>query len=78
MGFDLIFGVVGPPGPGVFFRLPGLHLKARFPTRAVYGPTSDAELRLITCGGAFDLVALGESGAFDFLLEPGAEEQMRG
>ena len=25
-----------------------------------------------------DLVALGESGAFDFLLEPGAEEQMWG
>jgi Arc/MetJ family transcription regulator len=23
-----------------------------------------------------DLVALGEEGAFDFLLEPGAEEQM--
>jgi hypothetical protein len=23
-----------------------------------------------------DLVALGEAGAFDFLLEPGAEEQM--
>jgi Sortase domain len=30
------------------------YLKARFPTRAVYGPTPDAELRLITCGGAFD------------------------
>jgi hypothetical protein len=28
--------------------------KARFPTRAVYGATPDAELRLITCGGAFD------------------------
>jgi sortase (surface protein transpeptidase) len=30
------------------------YLKARFPTQAVYGPTPDAELRLITCGGAFD------------------------
>jgi sortase (surface protein transpeptidase) len=30
------------------------YLKDRFPTRAVYGPTPDAELRLITCGGAFD------------------------
>jgi len=30
------------------------YLKARFPTEAVYGPTPDAELRLITCGGAFD------------------------
>ena len=28
--------------------------KSRFPTRAVYGPVPDAELRLITCGGAFD------------------------
>ena len=28
--------------------------KDRFPTRTVYGPTPDAELRLITCGGAFD------------------------
>ena len=30
------------------------YLKAQFPTEAVYGPTPDAELRLITCGGAFD------------------------
>lgn len=28
--------------------------KAGFPAQAVYGPTPDAELRLITCGGAFD------------------------
>ena len=30
------------------------YAKDRFPTLAVYGPTRDAELRLITCGGAFD------------------------
>jgi sortase (surface protein transpeptidase) len=30
------------------------YLKDRFPTQAVYGPTPDPELRLITCGGAFD------------------------
>jgi sortase (surface protein transpeptidase) len=30
------------------------YLKAHFPTVAVYGPQPDAELRLITCGGAFD------------------------
>jgi hypothetical protein len=30
------------------------YLKDRFPTEQVYGPTPDAELRLITCGGAFD------------------------
>ncbi|HWD06552.1 MAG TPA: class F sortase [Amycolatopsis sp.] len=28
-----------------------------FPTEAVYGDTPDAELRLITCGGAFDRAA---------------------
>ena len=30
------------------------YLKDHFPTQAVYGPTPDAELRLITCGGGFD------------------------
>ncbi|UOY01419.1 class F sortase [Blastococcus sp. PRF04-17] len=30
------------------------HAKAAFPTSAVYGATPGAELRLITCGGAFD------------------------
>ena len=28
--------------------------KDHFPTDTVYGPTPDAQLRLITCGGAFD------------------------
>jgi sortase (surface protein transpeptidase) len=28
--------------------------KKAFPTAAVYGPTPDPQLRLITCGGAFD------------------------
>jgi len=31
-----------------------MYLKAKFPTAAVYGPTPNAQLRLITCGGAFD------------------------
>jgi Sortase domain len=30
------------------------YAKDQFPTQAVYGPTPDAELRLITCGGIFD------------------------
>ena len=30
------------------------YLKASFPTSAVYGPVPGAQLRLITCGGAFD------------------------
>ena len=30
------------------------YLKDKFPTQTVYGATPDAELRLITCGGAFD------------------------
>jgi LPXTG-site transpeptidase (sortase) family protein len=32
------------------------YLKDHFPTETVYGPTPDAELRLITCGGAFNPV----------------------
>jgi hypothetical protein len=32
-------------------------LKADFPTQAVYAATADPELRLITCGGAFDYQA---------------------
>jgi sortase (surface protein transpeptidase) len=28
--------------------------KLSFPTAAVYGPTKDHELRLVTCGGSFD------------------------
>ena len=32
------------------------YLKDRFPTEDVYGPVPDPELRLITCGGAFDAV----------------------
>lgn len=31
--------------------------KSSFPTDAVYGNTTDPELRLITCGGAFDAAA---------------------
>ncbi|MFF5989750.1 class F sortase [Prauserella flavalba] len=30
------------------------HAKSEFPTEDVYGNTTDAQLRLITCGGAFD------------------------
>ena len=30
------------------------YAKASFPTAQVYGPTPDAELHLITCGGTFD------------------------
>jgi hypothetical protein len=30
------------------------YAKAHFPTAQVYGPAPDAELHLITCGGAFD------------------------
>lgn len=36
------------------------YAKDAFPTAAVYGPTPDPELRLITCGGTFD----AESGHY--------------
>jgi len=44
-------------GTLVKFRVTAVqqYLKDHFPTQTVYGPTPDAELRLITCGGAFDL-----------------------
>jgi hypothetical protein len=43
-------------GTTVEFRVTEVqrYLKDHFPTQTVYGPTPDAELRLITCGGAFD------------------------
>ncbi|PRY51669.1 sortase family protein [Geodermatophilus tzadiensis] len=33
------------------------HPKDAFPTEAVYGPTADPQLRLVTCGGDFDRAA---------------------
>ena len=46
-------------GTLVEFRVTSVqtYLKDRFPTADVYGPVPDAELRLITCGGAFDKAA---------------------
>jgi LPXTG-site transpeptidase (sortase) family protein len=43
-------------GTLVVFRVTSVdtYPKDEFPTRSVYGPTPDAELRLITCGGTFD------------------------
>jgi sortase (surface protein transpeptidase) len=43
-------------GTLVEFRVTSVqkYLKDHFPTQAVYGPTPDPELRLITCGGAYD------------------------
>jgi hypothetical protein len=43
-------------GSQVAFEVYGLETvpKDGFPTERVYGPTDGAELRLLTCGGAFD------------------------
>lgn len=43
-------------GTLVVFRVTAVrsYVKDHFPTQAVYGPTPDAELRLLTCGGTFD------------------------
>ena len=43
-------------GVTAIFRVTGVreYAKSRFPTKAVYGATDFAALRLITCGGAFD------------------------
>ncbi len=32
----------------------GLYAKSTFPTADVYGPSTERELRLITCGGEYD------------------------
>jgi len=52
---DMVY-VKRSDGTLVEFRVTSVqtYLKDRFPTEAVYGPTPDAELRLITCSGAFD------------------------
>jgi sortase (surface protein transpeptidase) len=43
-------------GVTAIFRVTGVreYVKSRFPTKAIYGATDFAALRLITCGGAFD------------------------
>jgi hypothetical protein len=43
-------------GSTAVFSVTGLeqHPKDQFPTERVYGPTAGADLRLITCGGAFN------------------------
>jgi len=43
-------------GTTAVFRVTGVreYSKSSFPSRTVYGPTSNAALRLITCGGDFD------------------------
>ncbi len=43
-------------GASVFFRVDAVrqYAKTVFPTALVYGPTKAAQLRLVTCGGAFD------------------------
>jgi hypothetical protein len=40
--------------------------------------SADIDMEKLDVAAARDLAALGGSGAFDFLLEPGAEEQMWG
>ena len=48
--------VARPDGRAVTFVVDRVeqHAKGAFPTEAVYGPTEAPQLRLITCGGAFD------------------------
>jgi hypothetical protein len=60
-------------GTTAIFRITGVreYSKSSFPSRTVYGPTSDAALRLITCGGGFDPTAgqyLGSTVVFASLV----------
>ncbi len=47
-------------------------------TESIRETISAAFREVIRMAAVHDLIALGESGAFDFLLEPGAEERMWG
>jgi Arc/MetJ family transcription regulator len=47
-------------------------------TESIRETISAAFREVIRVAAVRDLVALGEAGAFDFLLEPGAEERMWG
>lgn len=51
-----VVSVTRSDGRVVRFRVDGVdqYPKDDFPTEAVYGPTPDPSLRLITCGGTFD------------------------
>lgn len=51
-----IISVFREDGRKIKFKVYGLQqfTKDNFPTEKVYGNTTDAELRLITCGGTFD------------------------
>jgi hypothetical protein len=51
-----VIDVEGGDGGIVSFQVSSVtrHPKHAFPTDAVYGPTPDSELHLITCGGSFD------------------------
>lgn len=51
-----VVAVTRSDGRTVRFRVDGVdqYPKDDFPTEAVYGPTPDPSLRLITCGGTFD------------------------
>lgn len=48
--------VVRSDGSGAVFRIDAIreYAKTDFPTKLVYGPAPDAQLRLVTCGGTFD------------------------
>ena len=47
-------------------------------TESIEETINAAFREVIRIAAARDLVTLGEEGAFDFLLEPGAEERMWG
>jgi Arc/MetJ family transcription regulator len=47
-------------------------------TESIRETVNAAFREVIRIAAVRDLVALGEEGAFDFLLEPGAEERMWG
>lgn len=59
MNLGDIVSVGRADGTTVSFKVIRVHtvLKSQFPSQEVYGPKSDAEIQLITCGGTLDRAA---------------------
>ena len=75
-GRDVVGIAIGEVRDGLLARFTEVQAfdKTRFPTDRVYGPTAGPELRLITCGGAFDAATRHYERnviAFGVLADPG-------
>jgi Arc/MetJ family transcription regulator len=76
---DIQDGGEGMPKTSVDIDMEKLDkVRAILGTESIRETISAAFREVIRVAAVNDLVALGESGAFNFLLEPGSEERMWG